>query len=79
MLFAVMEMHELANGTVCTGCKVDFPLPLHNCAVQENEKPQARGDESSIQLALITLPCALINELRNLDTYQHCSLNYRQL
>lgn len=52
MLFAVMEMHE---------SKVYFPPPLHNCAGQDNEKLQAGGDESSLQLALITLACALIN------------------
>lgn len=61
MLLAVMEMHELVNGVVCMGWKVYFPPPLHNCAGQENEKLQARGDESSLQLALITLACALIN------------------
>lgn len=54
-------MHELVNGVVCMGWKVYFPPPLHNCAGQENEKLQARGDESSLQLALITLACALIN------------------
>lgn len=61
MLLAVMEMHELVNGVVCMDRKVYFLPPLHNRAGQENEKLQARGDESSLQLALITLACALIN------------------